>query len=350
MRIITIAILIITLVAPIWAQEAPILSRIEIEAPSTEKMMQLATLYEVRGVKGQVLEIIIPNVFISEAEEITGTTAKIIEKDIHKKIAQQRLDEYPSYQQVQQQMKSWEESYPQFVKLEQYGSSTSGLPLLALRVSDNVNKKENEPSVLLTAATHGDELITVRVMLAIMKKVIEGNGATEEITQLVANREIWFIPVVSPDGYTKRQRYVGWTDPNRDFPWPQDPQHKSIPCIQGLRNLFTQHNFSASVDYHASGRMYMYPWAYTKQSPSKAQDFDVIAKGMAKYNDYIYGQISKVIYVAQGSSCDYFHWRHNTTSLAVEVGTSKVPHGAEIDRVVAENIDAAIFFIKTAPK
>lgn len=346
-------ILLMVLVVTICAQTqqtTPILSRIEIEAPSTEKMVQLATLYEVRGVTGNVLEIIIPNVYIKEAEEITGNTAKILEEDIHSEISKQRLDEYPTYQQVQEQMKAWEQTYPQFVKLEQYGSSTSGYPLLALKVTDNVNEDENEPSVLLTAATHGDELITVKVMLAIMKKIIEGNGASNEISQLVNNREIWFIPVVSPDGYTKRQRYVGWTDPNRDYPWPQDPQHKSIPCIQGLRDLFTQHNFDASVDYHASGRMYMYPWAYTKQSPSKTQDFDFIAKGMAKYNGYIYGQISKVIYIAQGSSCDYYHWRHNTTSLAVEVGRSKVPHGAEIDRVVAENIDAALFFIENAPK
>jgi hypothetical protein len=93
----------------------------------------------------------------------------------------------------------------------------------------------------------------------------------------------------------------------------------------------------------------MYPWAYTRESPSKSKDFDVIAKGMADFNGYIYGQISKVIYVAKGSSCDYFHWRHRTTSMAVEVGRSKVPHGSEIDRVIAENIDAALFFIKTAP-
>lgn len=346
-----IIICLIAMIIPSWTQEQnPTLSRIEIEALTTAQMEKLATNYEVRGVKNNVLEIIIPSIYIQDAEKITGTKAKIIEKDIHEKFTKERLDEYPSYEEVQNQMKKWAADYPSFVKLEQYGSSTSSLPLFVLKVSDNVNQDEDEPSVLLTAATHGDEVITVKVMLAIMKKVIEGNGAIDEITELVENREIWFIPVVSPDGYTKRQRYVGWTDPNRDFPWQQDPEHKSIDCIQGLRDLFNKHNFDASADYHASGRMYMYPWAYTKESPSKAKDFDIIAKGMAKYNGYVYGQISKVIYIAKGSSCDYFYWKHKTKSFAVEVGTSKIPHGSEIDRVIAENVDAALYFIKDAPQ
>ena len=50
--------------------------------------------------------------------------------------------------------------------------------------------------------------------------------------------------------------------------------------------------------------------------------FDEIAAAMADENGYSYGQISRVIYTAEGSSSDYFYWRHKSLSIAIELGQS----------------------------
>ena len=53
----------------------------------------------------------------------------------------------------------------------------------------------------------------------------------------------------------------------------------------------------------------MYPWAYTKEPPtvSDLAKFEVIGKNIAAVNKYRVGQISKIIYVAKGSSADYWY-------------------------------------------
>ena len=50
-------------------------------------------------------------------------------------------------------------------------------------------------------------------------------------------RDIYFIPVVSPDSYPK-SRIVDKVDPNRDFPHLGRPNHKSIPPSMPCKNSF----------------------------------------------------------------------------------------------------------------
>lgn len=338
---------VLLLLVPIQAQNAldePILSRIEIEVTSTADMDRLADKFEVLRKRDRFLEMIVPQKSLSEVEAIAGFKVRILENDIQSE-GKSTLgrDEYPSYAQIEAQLKKYEADHPNFVKCEQYGTSGS-YPLLALKLSQNPAVEKN--AILLTAATHGDELITTMLVLSVIEKLIQGYGVDERITSLINTREIWFIPAVSAEGYAKRSRYVGGVDPNRDFPWPDQPQHTSIACIAALRDFYAKEKFVASLDYHAYGEMIMYPWGYTRDAVPNESVFNKLTKEMAQFNQYSYGQISKIIYIAKGSSADYFYWKHNSKALASEVGQSKIPHGAEIQRVIAENMQAAIYFIE----
>ena len=324
----------------------PVLSRIEIEVPSVAQMDQLAEHFEIIGRHGRFLEMIVPQSQLMRVEEIAGFKVRILEQDIYTGLPRSR-DEYPTMAELEKKLKKLAQDHG-FIQFERYGSSTSGFPLMAIKLSGSAKQKEKKTALLITAATHGDEVITTLVVLAIIDKLVNSYGTDPKITKLINDRELWFIPVLSPDGYSKRRRYVGWTDPNRNFPWPEKPEVSSIPCIAGIRNFYAQKKFVASIDYHAYGQMIMYPWAYTRQAPADDPALNSLTKGMASSNHYRYGQISKVIYVAKGSSCDYFYWKFKSKALAIEVGRSKIPHGAEIDRVIAANMQSALYFLEHA--
>ncbi len=331
-------------------EQEPVLSRIKIEVPSTQQMDRLAEKFEILRSEDRFLEMVVPRDALREVEEIAGFKALILEEDIRAEgLKSLGRDEYPSIPDIESKLKRYAQDYPTFVAYEQYGTANQ-YPLMALKLSDNPQMNENEPAVLLTAATHGDELITTMVILAVIEKFIKDYGVDARITRLVNEREIWFLPAVSPYGYANRSRYVGGVDPNRDFPWPEQPQHTSIACIDGLRNFYANKNLVASIDYHAYGEMIMYPWAYTSNAVPNESVFNKLTKDMAQFNQYSYGQISKIIYIAKGSSADYFYWQHSSKAIASEVGNSKIPHGAEITRVIAENMDAAIHFIEFSAK
>lgn len=344
-----VILFVILMSLPAMAQnpeQEPILSRIKLEVPSIEQMDLLAGKFEVLRSTDRFLEMIVPKDSVREAEEIAGFNALILEDDIRAEALRNLVrGEYPTIAEIESKLKKYAQDYPSFVVYEQYGTANQ-YPLMALKLSDNPQVHEKEPVILLTAATHGDEFITTMVILAVIERFIKDYGVDARITRLINEREIWFIPTVSPYGYANCTRYVDGVDPNRDFSWPEQTQHTSITCIERLCNFYATKEVDASLDYHAYGEMIMYPWGYTRNSAPNASAFDKLTKDMAQFNQYSYGQISKIIYIAKGSSADYFYWKHGSQAIASEVGKSKIPHGAEIARVIAENMDAAIHFIE----
>jgi succinylglutamate desuccinylase len=277
--------------------------------------------------------------------------AQLIEFDISSSIrnkSRRELKGYHDFNTVQSHLQTLLKSYPDLTSLEEYGRSLEKRPLLALKVSTSKTQTQ-KPAILLTSSTHGDELITVEVLFGLLETLLSGSKTDSRLSKILENFEIYFIPVVNPDGYVNQERYANGVDPNRDYPWPQDPNHKSNPCISAIMKFYESHQIRASIDFHAFGEMIMYPWAYTYTSlPSFEEEvFDGVTEKMASFNGYTYGQISKVIYVAQGSSADYYHWKHHAWSLGIEVGNQKVPSSSEIPKILKENLESTWTFIES---
>jgi len=277
--------------------------------------------------------------------------AHLIELDTSKSLQRNRdksLRGYHNFQSVQDDLRKILDKHPKIASIEQYGASLEKRPLLALKLT-STESSLHKPSILMTASTHGDELITVEVLFGLIEQLLSGYLQDGRMTKLLDSYELYFIPVVNPDGYVREERYANGVDPNRDYPWPQDPNHKSNPCVEALMKFYETHKIKASIDFHAYGQMIMYPWAYTYSGlPSFEENvFNSITSHMASFNGYTHGQISKVIYIAKGSSADYFHWKHQSWSLGIEVGMEKVPPTESIPKIIGDNLDSTWTFVES---
>lgn len=82
------------------------------------------------------------------------------------------------------------------------GKSTDGKELWALKVG-----KGSKHKVLITGCHHAREWISVEVPFLVAKHLIDQytdapvTDAEKRIKHLVDNREIWFVPLVNPDGH-----------------------------------------------------------------------------------------------------------------------------------------------------
>ncbi len=235
---------------------------------------------------------------------------------------------YRTYDSLMEELEGLAESYPDLVQVMVYGRSAQGHPLFAVKVSDNVQQDEAEPELMITAATHGDEIITTEILVNLMEEMLAGYGENARFTNMVDGHEMFFIPVFNPDGFVRRTRYDNNVDPNRSYPYPDDPDARPTASVAGAIQFFHSRDIAGSLDIHAYGELVMYPWAYTYDSvPEKDRVvMDALGRRMAEINGYTYGPISKVIYVAPGSSADYYYWKNGTIAMAVEVGTSKSPN------------------------
>lgn len=271
--------------------------------------------------------------------------AVLVNPDIHLDETSKEAGKYRKYADVEKDLKDLAESYKEIAKLEVYGKTSQGRNLYALNISTG---GENKPKLMITAATHGDELITTEVLFVLTNELLSGFNKDARLTKILNGRDIIIIPVVSPDSFEVRERYVQRKDPNRSYPWPENPTNKTVDVIQAMMDYSDKMKFTGSLDLHAYGRLVMFPWGYTKKAPA-ANDvvgFKDLVLTMAKDNQYKAGQISTTIYVAEGSSADYFYWKSGTRAIAAELGREKVPSYSKIPSIVSESREMVWSFLE----
>jgi len=93
---------------------------------------------------------------------------------------------------------------PTLVKRVVYGQSLLGTDLVAYKVTTNANTTEDgaKPGVMYHAAMHAREWISAEVVRRGYQYFLENAGNAESgIPEVLASTEVWFIPVLNPDGY-----------------------------------------------------------------------------------------------------------------------------------------------------
>jgi hypothetical protein len=189
----------------------------------------------------------------------------------------------------------------------------------------------------------------------------------------VDNREIWFIPIVNPDGYVYNES-IGWgtmwrknrrvnegsscrgVDNNRNYDWYWGTTGISFDKCndvycgtsafselenQAYRDFFEAHDFPVNISFHSVVGAILIPWGYSGSAycPDEAL-FTEIANEMAQYNGYEVGCAYDVInYECSGTTCDWLYGAHGCLSVCVEVGGSDFwPEESELPGLVAENL------------
>ena len=71
----------------------------------------------------------------------------------------------------------------------------------ALKLSDNVNIEEDEPEIYYFGAHHAREPISTETTFYILNYLVDNYGIDPEVTENVNTKEIWFVPIVNPDGH-----------------------------------------------------------------------------------------------------------------------------------------------------
>jgi hypothetical protein len=309
------------------------------------KMNKIARQFEVVkkldvGFEVYVLEEEVP-AFLKLAPQ-----AKLLESNIHADFSSKAIANYRDFNKVESDLKAMAALYKNIATLETYGVTKLGRNLYVLKLSTG---GDNKPKLMVTAATHGDELITTEVLFTLTNELLAGFGKDERLTKILNARDIFIVPVVSPDSFEARERYVQRKDPNRSYPWPENINNPTVDVIQAMMDYTNKMKFTGSLDLHAYGRLVMYPWGYTKKAPTTASDvgtFKDLVQTMAKDNQYTAGQISTTIYVAEGSSADYFYWKSGTKALAAELGREKIPHYSKIPSIVNESREMIWSFLE----
>ncbi|MEY4674740.1 MAG: hypothetical protein RL148_2524 [Planctomycetota bacterium] len=164
-----------------------------------------------------------------------------------------------------------------------------GRSVFALKVSDNVALDEDEPAIVLAAQHHARELNSTHMVVRAMQRVLQDRSTDPALAALVDSRELWFVPMVNPDGvnqvwtvnslWRKNRRNNGGSygvDLNRNYPflWGlcgasltassdtyRGPAPGSEPETATLRALVRMLRPEVYLDFHSYGQDVLRMWA-----------------------------------------------------------------------------------------
>ncbi|MBN1339656.1 MAG: immune inhibitor A [Bacteroidales bacterium] len=240
--------------------------------------------------------------------------------------------------------------YPNLITAkEPIGQSIEGREMWMVKISDNPGMNETEPEVLYTALHHAREPAGVMTLLFYMYYLLE-NYDDPYIKTLVDNTQMYFIPVVNPDGYVYNQTtnpngggmwrknrknngngcwgvdlnrnygYKWGNDNNGSSPDPCDETYRgtaafSEPEIDAVRNFCENHEFRFAINYHTYSNLLLYPWGYTSTPCADDATFDAFSEIMTMDSHYTFGPGSTTIYPTNGGSDDWMYGEQTTKPL-----------------------------------
>jgi hypothetical protein len=259
------------------------------------------------------------------------------------------IPSYLDYNQMVSQLKKWEEEAPELVKVGIYGKSTKGTDLYYLRLCNERNE-EKAPSVLVTGSTHGNETLSTATQMAYIGTMLDRYGDDDKITKVVNSRDLYFVPIISPDSYP-HSRYVDGVDPNRDYPTKRYPSKISVAPIKAIQDLFNDLNPRAVISGHTFGRVFLYPWGDSRQVTSNDTEYKRILREMSRLSRY---GIKQACYVygrpIYGTEMDWYY-RNGAVGMVIEYGIhQRKPTNSEIKTEFDKTFEAVLYFMDEAPK
>jgi hypothetical protein len=266
-------------------------------------------------------------------------------------------------------LRGYAERFPEVAKVIELGRSHEDRPVLALKISDNVERDEDEPAVLIDGAHHGSELLSIEYPLDAVQQLLEGRDAA--MRRAVAGLEIWCVPLVNPDGnfnYMHRSRANGrkngrdtdgdgrrdaWdgVDLNRNYPFQWgalgELGSRSLPAAgtfrgtgpasepetRAMMRLADERRFVAAISFHTLATAILSPYTIDGTvNPERDEAWSFAEKLAAAAPQQPNGRpyrVRRQLYPVDGTDQDWHRHAHGTLAYIVE-GSHHNPREPEL--------------------
>jgi murein tripeptide amidase MpaA len=222
------------------------------------------------------------------------------------------------------------------------GTTAEGRDIWMVKISDNPDIDEPEPTAYFDALHHAREPLSMATTIHFMFYLLENYASNLEVQYLVNNRELYFVPVVNPDGYVfnettdptggglwRKNRKVTSPDcfgvdlnRNYGFGYNNNPGCSSAdPCSnvyrgesafselesQATATLLADIQPNTAFSTHSTFGTYLMPYGYDTSPP----DYEIYSEWASVFlaeNDYSYGVTFQILgYTSCGTTRDYLH-------------------------------------------
>ncbi len=256
---------------------------------------------------------------------------------------------YHTYDTMLSELRRLEKAHPKVAKLHDLGLSSDGSTRVwAFKISDNVEKEEDEPNVLLTGGIHGNEPVGSEMALFTIRRLLSERSRRA----LINKTQIWVIPILNPAGHNANHSHnnANGIDLNRSFPvdWTSDDLDGIEIELQNLFKKFYRRraHVVAGIDLHTYGRAYLLPWANAHKKPADWAAMKDLADKMAKTSGHRSLQLTEYLNrTVPGGAADYQYGRYGTFYYGLELGTSHELPAEQLGPLCRKNLPGVMLMM-----
>ncbi len=296
---------------------------------------------------------------------------------------------YHNDKELEADMRSLAERAPDLVSMFSIGQSTLGKDLWAVRLTRGAggDQPSQKPGIVFLGTHHAREHLSTEVPLLLAKYLVD-NRDQPEIARLLESRDIYFIPMVNPDGvkydveggryhmHRKNMSKNGdgstGVDLNRNYSWgwggggaspdPGDDTYRgpsafSEPESRAVKSFIEERpNLKILLSYHTFSELILYPWGGSDDPIPDAtalSAFKAMAGEMAAMTGYTPEQSSD-LYIATGDTCDWAWGEKGIFAFTFELTPKSMwnggfyPGAGAIQKTFQANIRPALYLIDLA--
>jgi len=229
-------------------------------------------------------------------------------------------ERYHTYDEVHSEILALQASYPSIVRIDTLGvSMQDSMDIWGVKLSDNVGLDEDEPVVFYNGIHHAEEVMGLEVIMWMLDELTTNYGVDDTMTAWVDDFELYFIPILNPEGHAVVTAGVDTTwrknkfdndgdgefdldydgvDLNHNYDWnweqggsdnpPSDYYRGPAPFSESesqiVRDFCLQHKPLFALNYHSprssDGDLVYYPWYWTGYgfAPDHYLIFDVASE------------------------------------------------------------------------
>jgi carboxypeptidase T len=284
-----------------------------------------------------------------------------------------------TFQEMEDKLDEMRQDFPSIVsEKQQIGTSLEGNPIWMVKISDNPAVDEEEPVAYFDALHHAREPLSMGTTINYMFYLLENYATNPAVKYLVDHRELYFVPVVNPDGYI----YNETTNPDGGGLWRKNRRVVSANCIgvdlnrnysfafandgscssdnacsevysgevpfsepetAAVRDVLELIEPKTAFSTHSTAGIHLMPYGYNTMPP----DFEIYSEWASAFldeNDYVFGVTFQLLgYTSCGTTRDYLH-SEGIYGWTPEIGGSGFwPMPSTILDLVSENIRPMLY-------
>lgn len=276
---------------------------------------------------------------------------------------------------VQQKFADWEAEWPDLVETGELGTTTLGLPIPYIRITDESVPFENDllPTgqklrVYLDGGHHGNEYMGVELVMYFLEDLLNG-GAVSDAGGFLRTHEVYAAPIINVEGNTlDTRKNINQVDVNRnyDYGWG-GPGSGSTPADMDYRGPapFSEPESRANAEFatsllpdlwitmHTGIAEFYWPWGCTYDPAPDAAFFESLEKPFEDAtNGRVDAMVAAELYLACGATDDWGYATLGVPTFTYEVHEDQFfpVYGEPIPQVIADQMGGLVWMVENTQR